>query len=81
MNMKRSGWLAWVGAGVLVLAAAGAWQFLRPQFYGERAIGEVDEAFMRIDAPGSTPADALRNTRELAQLADWTAEADKVLVF
>lgn len=33
----------------------GAWQFLRPQFYGDRAIGEVDEAFMRLDAPGTTP--------------------------
>jgi HlyD family secretion protein len=30
MSMKRSGRLAWLGAGVLVLAAAGAWQFLRP---------------------------------------------------
>ena len=33
----------------------GAWQFLRPQFYGEREIGEVDEAFMSIEAPASTP--------------------------
>jgi sulfur-oxidizing protein SoxY len=35
--------------------SAGAWQFLRPQFYGEREIGEVDEAFMSITAPASTP--------------------------
>jgi len=30
MSMKRSGRLAWLGAGVLVLAAAAAWPFLRP---------------------------------------------------
>jgi len=35
--------------------STGAWQFLRPQFYGEREIGEVDEAFMSIEAPASTP--------------------------
>src|SRR6185312_2177663 len=35
--------------------STGAWQFLRPQFYGEREIGEVDEAFMSIEAPVSTP--------------------------
>jgi sulfur-oxidizing protein SoxY len=35
--------------------STGAWQFLRPQFYGDRDIGEVDEAAMRIEAPGSTP--------------------------
>jgi sulfur-oxidizing protein SoxY len=35
--------------------STGAWQFLRPQFYGERDIGEVDEAYMSITAPGSTP--------------------------
>lgn len=35
--------------------STGAWQFLRPHFYGEREIGEVDEAYMRIEAPASTP--------------------------
>jgi sulfur-oxidizing protein SoxY len=35
--------------------STGAWQFLRPQFYGEREIGEVDESFMSIEAPASTP--------------------------
>jgi sulfur-oxidizing protein SoxY len=36
-------------------ASVGAWQFLRPQFYGERTFGEVDETFMHVDAPGATP--------------------------
>jgi sulfur-oxidizing protein SoxY len=35
--------------------STGAWQFLRPQFYGQRDIGEVDSAFMSIEAPASTP--------------------------
>jgi sulfur-oxidizing protein SoxY len=35
--------------------SAGAWGFLRPQFYGQRDIGEVDDAYMRIEAPASTP--------------------------
>ncbi len=35
--------------------SAGAWEFLRPQFYGDRDIGVVDESFMRIEAPSSTP--------------------------
>jgi sulfur-oxidizing protein SoxY len=34
---------------------AGAWEFLRPQFYGDRAIGVVDERFMSIEAPSNTP--------------------------
>lgn len=33
----------------------GAWEFLRPQFYGNREIGVVDEEFMRLDAPANTP--------------------------
>lgn len=35
--------------------SAGAWQYLRPQLYGDREIGEVDEKFMRIEAPANTP--------------------------
>jgi sulfur-oxidizing protein SoxY len=34
---------------------AGAWEYLRPQFYGERNIGVVDERFMNIEAPSNTP--------------------------
>jgi sulfur-oxidizing protein SoxY len=34
---------------------AGAWEFLRPHFYRDRDFGEVDEAFMHVDAPNSTP--------------------------
>ena len=56
-----------LAAGCLSLASAGAfaaddaapslgaWQFLRPHFYGDRELGEVDESFMHVDAPGSTP--------------------------
>jgi sulfur-oxidizing protein SoxY len=34
---------------------AGAWEYLRPQFYGDRTIGVVDENFMSIEAPSNTP--------------------------
>jgi len=34
---------------------SGAWESLHRQFYGDREIGEVDENFMRIDAPANTP--------------------------
>jgi sulfur-oxidizing protein SoxY len=34
---------------------AGAWEYLRPQFYGDRSIGVVDESFMSIEAPSNTP--------------------------
>jgi sulfur-oxidizing protein SoxY len=34
---------------------AGAWEFMRPQLYGTRDIGEVDENFMSIQAPANTP--------------------------
>jgi len=35
-------------------ASTGAWQFMRPHFYGDREIGEVDEKFMRVEAPLTT---------------------------
>jgi len=34
---------------------AGAWNSLRSQFYGDREIGIVDQAFMSLEAPASTP--------------------------
>src|ERR1700712_6012490 len=34
---------------------SGAWEYLRPQFYGDRPIGEVDEKLMSIQAPTNTP--------------------------
>lgn len=57
MSMKRSGWLAWVGAGVLVLAAAGAWQFLRPapddgSFVRGNGRIEATEVDVAAKAPG-----------------------------
>jgi sulfur-oxidizing protein SoxY len=33
----------------------GAWEYLRPQFYGDREIGVVDEEFMSLKAPANTP--------------------------
>jgi len=35
--------------------STGAWQFLRPQLYGARDIGEVGDQLMSIEAPASTP--------------------------
>ena len=45
--------------------------------------GEVALCGTCMDARGMTEADMLEGARRstLAQLADWTAEADKVLVF
>jgi sulfur-oxidizing protein SoxY len=34
---------------------AGAWSYLRSQFYGDREIGIVDQAFLSLEAPASTP--------------------------
>lgn len=36
-------------------ATSGAWHTLRSEFYGTRAIGEVDESLMSMAAPGATP--------------------------
>jgi sulfur-oxidizing protein SoxY len=33
----------------------GAWNYLRPQFYGDRDIGVVDHVFLSLDAPANTP--------------------------
>lgn len=35
--------------------SSGAWQSMRPQLYGTRAIGEIGDQLMSIDAPASTP--------------------------
>ena len=32
-----------------------AWQLLRAKYYGERFIGEVDEAYMSLEVPANTP--------------------------
>ena len=44
-----------VALGQTQTPAGGAWTTLRPQFYGEREIGVVDQAFISLDAPASTP--------------------------
>ena len=38
-----------------VAPSNGAWEFLRTQFYGDKPIGELDETWMRVDAPRGTP--------------------------
>lgn len=45
--------LAWADAATST--SQSAWDYLRPQFYGERPIGEVDEKLMRLEAPLTTP--------------------------
>jgi sulfur-oxidizing protein SoxY len=50
---------------------SGAWEYMRPQLYGDRSIGVVDENFMSIEAPSNTPDPAatpltLRFGREAA---------------
>jgi len=35
--------------------SSGAWQFLREKYYGDHTMGVVDERFMSLEAPGSTP--------------------------
>jgi sulfur-oxidizing protein SoxY len=35
--------------------SVGAWQYLQPHFYAARPIGQVDEAYMSLDAPQNTP--------------------------
>ena len=57
MSMNRSGRLAWMGAGVLVLAAAAAWQFLRPapddgSFVRGNGRIEATEVDVAAKAPG-----------------------------
>lgn len=44
-----------IAVGELQSPASGAWESLHRQFYGNREIGEVDDNFMRIDAPANTP--------------------------
>src|SRR6266403_6061377 len=70
MSCDRNPWRnRELGIGVLLLVAAaafpvlahsqspaiGAWEPMRPQLYGTRDIGEVDDQLMRIQAPGTTP--------------------------
>ncbi len=35
--------------------SSGAWDLLRAHFYASRELGEVDEGFMHVEAPNSTP--------------------------
>jgi sulfur-oxidizing protein SoxY len=43
------------GASDEIPTPGGAWNYLRPQYYGERPIGVVDHAFIGLDAPANTP--------------------------
>jgi sulfur-oxidizing protein SoxY len=57
----RIGLLLFISATPFVAAAqsqsptSGAWPLMREQMYGTRAIGEVGDELMSIEAPGSTP--------------------------
>ena len=60
MTAKRTVLLLVTVLPVLALAddqspTNGAWQTLRPQLYGQRAIGEGGDLRMSVDAPASTP--------------------------
>jgi sulfur-oxidizing protein SoxY len=65
MYPARHAWVATLTLLSLLVAAQpvaandetpnGAWTYLRPQFYGERDIGVVDQAFISLDAPANTP--------------------------
>ena len=58
-HYRRCRCLALLGAalasGETESPPAGAWNSLRSQFYGDREIGIVDQAFMSLEAPASTP--------------------------
>jgi sulfur-oxidizing protein SoxY len=42
-------------AGAAESAPVGAWELLRAHYYANRSFGEVDEGFMHVEAPNSTP--------------------------
>src|ERR1700686_2067274 len=73
MSCDRNPWRnRELGIGVLLLVVAapfpvladsqspanGAWQSMRPELYGTRDIGKVDDQGMSMEAPGTTPAPA-----------------------
>jgi len=35
--------------------SSSAWELLRTKYYGDRPMGEVDEAYMSLEVPGNTP--------------------------
>lgn len=47
--------LAGAHASAAETAPGGAWSLLRAHYYANRELGEVDEGFMHVEAPGSTP--------------------------
>jgi sulfur-oxidizing protein SoxY len=60
-------WIASCAAMTLLIAApiramgeeqqpsSSAWELLRANYYGDRSMGVVDEAYMSLEAPGNTP--------------------------
>ena len=80
MSIKRSGRLAWVGAGVLVLAAAGAWQLLRPapddgSFVRGNGRIEATEVDVAAKTPGRVD-EILVNEGDFVTRADVIARMD-----
>jgi sulfur-oxidizing protein SoxY len=67
MNRPAGRWIAPALAMICFMAApvhaieeaqqpsSSAWELLRAKYYGERAMGEVDETYMSLEAPGNTP--------------------------
>ena len=35
--------------------SSSAWELLRVKYYGDRPMGEVDDAYMSVEVPGNTP--------------------------
>jgi sulfur-oxidizing protein SoxY len=83
----------WVAAcGALLLAAAGVsladdqqpsgamWDFLRTKYYGDRPMGLVDETYMSLEVPSTTP-DPAATPLALHFAADAAARIKRVRVF
>ena len=67
MNRMRFRWFSPFASMAILLAAtipalgeepqpsSSAWELLRAKYYGDRPMGEVDETFMSLEAPATTP--------------------------
>jgi sulfur-oxidizing protein SoxY len=60
--------------------SSSAWQLLRGQYYGERPMGEVDEAYMSLQVPANTP-DAAATPLTLRFADDGQRRIKRVRVF
>jgi sulfur-oxidizing protein SoxY len=60
--------------------SSSAWELLRGKYYGDRPMGEVDEAYMSIEVPGNTP-DPAATPLTLRFAADDHRRIKRVRVF